>query len=426
MSLRKSVLCYLGALHAYYDFDVNHHLPRICFALGLATTGRKLNEEIRDYLKDLEQGECHEVLGLDFKKMIRKDYWLKGRNRSLHRYPMENMALEDFGLSYVLDGKHISNTAEIEEMIVDSIDEMIVLLEEAQKKTMNAPKALFGDFFRKMEGRMDEKVVAAEYKDWVMKTENLSFDSLKEYQTLIVAEFLKKKILRFTTEPSKKALEEVRLDVVKDYLPCDYELPSEFAKYSARFRRFISWDDDILQINYDAYGKYLFQHYYKLSEEERNDMIRLDLLLKMIHRDMAQLKPELAVFLKAQNVGNDSKNYFAVGKNLSVMLEGEWFRQFRTDKKYDRDWIIKFMSALMKSEYRDVIAKEWSKPERRLMLKGAIIGALKEAGVLKGSDLSFAKAIMADSEKEIKTFAIYIAKGKKSAFCEWIIKYVKD
>jgi len=425
MSLRKSVLCYLGALHAYYDFDVNHHLPRICFALGLATTGRKLNEEIRDYLKDLEQGECHEVLGLDFKKMTRKDYWLKGKNRSLHRCPMENMALQDFGLSYVLDGKHISNTAEIEEMIVDSINEMIILLEEAQKKTMNAPKALFGDFFRKMEGRMNEKVVAAEYKDWVMKTENLSFDSLKEYQTLIVAEFLKKKILRFTTEPSKKALDQVRLDLIKDYLPYGYELTSEFAISCARFRRFISWDDDILRINYDAYGKYLFQHYYKLSEEERNDMIRLDLLLKMIHRDMAQLKPELAVFLKAQNVGNDSKNYFAVGKNLSVMLEGDWFRQFRTDKKYDREWIIRFMSALMKSEYRDVISKEWSKAERRLMLKGAIIGALKEAGVIEGSNLSIAKAFVGGLDKENKTFASYIGKSEKYEFNDWIRGYVK-
>ena len=226
-------------------------------------------------------------------------------------------------------------------------------------------------------------------------------------------------------QPSKKALDQVRLDLIKDYLPYGYELPSEFAISCARFRRFISWDDDILQINYDAYGKYLFQHYYKLSEEERNDMIRLDLLLKMIHRDMAQLKPELAVFLKAQNVGNDSKNYFAVGKNLSVMLEGEWFRQFRTDKKYDREWIIRFMSALMKSEYRDVIAKEWSKPERRLMLKGAIVGCIKEAGVIAGSYRSIAQS-MCDQSDQVETFAKYMGYGKKQPFYEWILEYCKE
>lgn len=425
MSLRKSVLCYVGALYAYYDFDVNDPLPRICFALGLAATGRKMNEEIRDYLKDLEQGECHEVLGLDFKKMTRKDYWLKGRNRSLHRLPLENMALKDLGLSYELDGKRISNTAEITEMIIGSIDEMIILLEEAHKKTLNAPKFLFGDFFRKMKERMDVKAVASEYEEWIMRTENLSFDSLKEYQTLIVAEFLKKDIFRFTTMPSKKALEQVRLDKVLDYLPYGYELPSDFDTRCARFRRFISWDDDILQINYDAYGKYLFQHYYQLSEQERIEMIRLDLLLRMIHKNMAQLRPELAVYLKANNVADNGKNYFAVGKNLSVMLEGDWFMNFRTDKKYDREWIIRFISALMKSEHRDMISKEWSKPERRLMLKGAIVGCIKEAGVIAGSDLSIAKAIIEGTDTENKTFAIYMGKGKKSDFYDWIMKYLE-
>lgn len=419
-------MCYVGALYAYYDFDFNDPLARIYISLGLATTGHKLNEEIRDYLKDLEQGECQEVLGLDFKKMTRKDYWLKGRNHSLNREPLENMAIDDFGVNYEFDGKRISNTAEIAEMIVDSIDEMISLLEEAQKKTMNAPKALFGDFFHKMEGRMNEKQVASEYEEWIMKTENLSFDSLKEYQTLVVAEFLKKRILRYTTEPSKKALDQVRLDLVQDYLPIGYELTSEFAISCARFRRFISWDDDILQINYDAYGKYLFQHYYQLSEQERDDMMRLDLLLKMIHRDMAQLRPELAAYLKANTVAENSKNYFAVGKNLSVMLEGDWFKAFRTDKKYDREWIIKFMSALMKSEYRDMIAEEWQKADKRLSIKANIIGCMKDAGVIQGSDMSIAKSVVNGTERENKTFATYIGKGKKCEYNEWIKRYVKN
>ena len=320
----------------------------------------------------------------------------------------------------------MKSTTDINNLIVERISEMKSLLKEARKKTMNAPKGLFGNFYRKLVDEQDEESVVTEYEEWIMRTENLSFDSLKEYQTLVLAEFLKKNILRFTTMPSKKALDQVRLDSVQDYLPYEYELPSDFAISCARFRRFVSWDDDILQINYNAYGKYLFQYFFKLTEQERNEMIRLDLLLRMIHKNMAQLRPELAVYLKASNVADNSKNYFAVGKNLSVMLEGDWFKNFRTDKKYDREWIIRFISALMKSEYRDMIAEEWQKADKRLSLKANVIGCMKNAGVIEGSDMSIAKFIVNGTERENKTFATYIGKGKKCAYNEWIIQYVKS
>lgn len=315
---------------------------------------------------------------------------------------------------------------DIVESIVNGIDQMTTFLKEIQQKTKNASKEHFGKVFLRMEERYDEELVSAEYVEWIHNTDKLIFDSLKEYQTLTVAEFLKKNILRFAAEPTQRELGEVKLDMVKVYLPCDYELPSEFAKSCAKFRRFISWQDDIMQIDYNALGWYLFRYYYKLSEEERNAFYQLDLLMKRIHSDMAQLRPELAVFLKKNSCDTGSKNYFAVGKNLGVMLEGDWFLKFRTDKKYDRDWIIKFVSALMKSEYRDMIAEEWSKPERRLMLKASVVGCLKESGVIEGSDLSIAKEIVNGTDRENKTFAAYIAKGKKCAYFEWIIEYIKN
>ena len=314
---------------------------------------------------------------------------------------------------------------DIVESIVNGIDQMTTFLKEIQQKTKNASKEHFGKVFRKMEERYDEELVSAEYLEWIHNTDKLIFDSLKEYQTLTVAEFLKKKILRFASEPTQRELGEVKVDLVREFLPCDYELPSEFAKSCARFRRFISWQDDIMQIDYNALGWYLFRYYYKLSEEERNAIFQLDLLMKRIHSDMAQLHPELAAFLKKNSGDTGGKNYFACGKNLGVMLEGDWFLKFRTDKKYEREWIIKFVSALMKSEYRDVIADEWSKPERRLMLKASIVYCLKEAGVIEGSDLSISKALVNGTDKDNKTFSIYMGRSKNCEFKDWIIVYVK-
>ena len=422
MSLRKDILYFDGGLTTYSNYQGGTKKVHIDFAMCLADLASDINQGIREYIADIENGECKEVLGLDFKNMTKREYWQRGNNHT----PLDNISLADLGLEYKVDGRHILTTADIAEMINNGIEEMVILLKEAQKKTMNAPKALFGRFFRKMEERYDEELVSAEYLEWIHNTDKLIFDSLKAKQTLVVAEFLKKKILRYASEPTQKELGEVKADLVKVYLPINYDLPSEFESQCAKFRRFISWQDDIMQIDYNALGWYLFRYYYKLSEEERNAIFQLDLLMKRIHSDMAQLHPELAAFLKKNSGDTGGKNYFACGKNLGVMLEGDWFLKFRTDKKYDRDWIIKFVSALMKSEYRDVIADEWSKPERRLMLKASIVGCLKEAGVIEGSDLSIAKEIINGTDRENKTFAAYIAKGKKCAFFEWIIEYIKN
>jgi hypothetical protein len=56
-------------------------------------------------------------------------------------------------------------------------------------------------------------------------------------------------------------------------------------------------------------------------------------------------------------------------------------------------------------------------------MKASIIACLKEAGVIKGSDLSIASAIMDDKTKS-STFARYMGRGKEKPYLEWVINYV--
>ena len=59
-----------------------------------------------------------------------------------------------------------------------------------------------------------------------------------------------------------------------------------------------------------------------------------------------------------------------------------------------------------------------------LVLLGNIIGCLNKAGVIDGSDLSIAAAIMQGQEKDNKTFASYMGRGRKRPFFDWICEYV--
>ncbi len=120
-------------------------------------------------------------------------------------------------------------------------------------------------------------------------------------------------------------------------------------------------------------------------------------------------------------------NYFAPTMALKKLLAGEWFTQFRTDCKYNKVWIERFVDDLMASECGKDIASDWKKSSKRTSLKGHVLGALKCAGFIAGSDLCIATAVLVGStDRSLKTFACYIGKGKKSKFRDWICSYINQ
>ena len=297
-------------------------------------------------------------------------------------------------------------------------NEHVAQIEEAKKIMMNAPAEVFGKYYHDFDFGVAEDEVVMHYMDWKMKQGNLTFEVLKEKQTIMVADFLKKRILRFTPPPTKRELDEVNLELVMYYLPHGYDLPEEFKNWCAQFSRFISWEDDILIIDYNTYGKYLFDCLSMLSREERVALLELDATLLMIHEDMRKLRPEL------RKKPGDSNHHFAITNSLKMLLGGEWFKELRTEDRYDKKWKEDFVDSLMKSEWSEMIAEDWKIADKRLEVKCRIVGALKDAGVLKGSYLAIARS-MGDMQKKVDTLAKYMGQGKEQPYFDWIKNYVK-
>ena len=143
--------------------------------------------------------------------------------------------------------------------------------------------------------------------------------------------------------------------------------------------------------------------------------------LKMVHKDMAALKSELAQYLTK----NEDADTFGIVNSLTRLMQQDWFKQFRTDPKYGDIWIEKFVSELLASEYQQELLEIWKDADKRLTLKGNIIGCLNKAGIIDGSDLGIATALLNGTIGENKKFAIYMGRGKKMVFCDWICDYVK-
>lgn len=127
-------------------------------------------------------------------------------------------------------------------------------------------------------------------------------------------------------------------------------------------------------------------------------------------------------------------NYFAPTNSLQHLLKQPWFAEVRTDEGYDAAWTDAFVEALIGSEYGEQIAHDWAVQglrERKTQVKGHVVGLLKDAGVLKGSYGSIARmvGIIVNEENKkdpCKTFADYMARGKKQSYAIWVKEYVNS
>ena len=286
MALRENILNTNSALRAYERVTTDSELVRILFALCQATLMAHTNKGLRKYLEEMEGGECKEVLGLDFRRMTSKDYWKIGAKLRGDMEEMKGKKIAEYGLDYTICGQRVETTADILAMMEASIAEMVSLLKEVKRKMLTAPKKMFSSFFRDMTETMDGECVTTEYEEWKMSLGHLTQERLKEKQTLVVADFLKKRVLRYAAAPTQRELNEVQLDKVREYLPSNYEFTDDFEEQCAIFRRFIHWEGDQMLIDYESYGKYFYKYFHKLSVEEQFALFALDHTLAMIHRDM--------------------------------------------------------------------------------------------------------------------------------------------
>ena len=117
-------------------------------------------------------------------------------------------------------------------------------------------------------------------------------------------------------------------------------------------------------------------------------------------------------------------NYFGPTNSLQRLLKQPWWTKVRSSKEYDAQWTDAFVVALMASEWRDAIARDWAvqgKRNKRMQIKGYVIGLLIDAGVLKGGYDSVASKMGVENARSLSK---YMGMGKKQPYAEWVRKYV--
>ena len=286
MSLRKKLLTFDEGMTVYNKLETDEEDILITFAQSLYITITKIGELLPAYLDDLDRHECKEVLGIDYDQMTSMAYLMKGGKLKRDMEALSDRTLKERGIECIIKGFKPATTMDLYHAIEKGTMKMADMLKKVHQKIEEAPFTLYGNFFRYQKSLCDIQPVQAEHVRWKRDVGCLTYDLLKDRQTFIVAQFLIKKVLRFTQEPSQREIDQENLDKVRRHLPYGYVLPEDFPICCARFRRFITWNGDILKINYDLYGNYLFQYYYDLSDEERQSIFQFDMMLQLIHQEL--------------------------------------------------------------------------------------------------------------------------------------------
>ena len=340
---------------------------------------------------------CRIPLIIDFMQMKDIDYWLKCKIFDLLP-SSESSALKDKF-----------------ELLTDLIMELEMMRKQVDPK--HAEK-----FFKRMATRLKTKKYFP-YEIYRADPDNLIIEKLWRMECQLTYDLLIKGVLDFDKAPSGDEVEKVRMDLLMKGLESGIQPPQDFERTAAKIRRYSYWKEELFMINYPLIYKELYQHCIeKLSKEQRMAIYEYDEQLKMVHKDMAALKPELAQYLTK----NEDADTFGIVNSLTRLMQQAWFKEFRTDPKYDHAWIEKFVSDLLASEHQQELLTIWQVAKKRQNLKSYIIGCLNKAGVIKGSNLGIATALLNGSIKENTNFANYMGRGKKMVFCDWICNYVKD
>ena len=274
---------------AYAHMPTKNPYSHFCFALNIEMTAEEVIQALKNYLEELERGECKQVLCIE-KKMMRKEYWQKGGLLRRNLLAMRERLEHERMISAILKAQNGACYDDFIMRMEDSYAEVARLLSEIHQRMKKMTREMYGQFFQHLKSQYDAEPATIAYDEWMMKEGDNSFETLKGKQTLEVAESLRKGLLQFMRTPLQNEIDKVDIERIIYWMPYNYDREylrsDDFRIQCAKLRTIASWEGDIMKLDYNRYGKYLLQNFHKMTSEERQAFFYLDVMVGLINRDI--------------------------------------------------------------------------------------------------------------------------------------------
>lgn len=421
MNLSTKLLKYLDGMRIFESLYDDERAIFPLFALCFDVTSDAVLEQQAEFKKDLQEGRLQELPDYNVDEVSNvRNYTGTGKLK----YEMCR-----FGDRKIIDVlKELIGEEKLNGTFSELYDDyLLVKTKQIAEKSReivemvnDADPELFEDNFPVLLKRYDWTEVEREYLK-EKKMHNVSMNWLLEQQERELQKVLEMDIMHYAGDPSTQAIEDSDYPYHRRFLSHKFKDTTDYQEAYTKFMEFATRQEGMIIPKLGDYGKYIAVNINKFRPEQQIALFSIIRKFELIHEDMVKLKPELAHYLNKR----EETNTFGIVNSLTRLIQQPWFKEFRTDPKYDDAWIEKFVSALLASEHRQTLLDIWQVAKKRQNLKSNIIGCLKMAGVIDGSDLGIATALLNGTKKENTNFANYMGRGKKMVFCDWICDYVK-
>lgn len=248
-------------------------------------------------------------------------------------------------------------------------------------------------------------------------------EDIEDYRLEKVMRLFEKGVFKERVEHIQRAKHYVG-EIDFDHLDDDHPMKKTVNKHYTALRKLVDWEDGMLRVDHVRTGR----HFYTYRHEENAKQNRTN-FLKYMHK-IAMAQDELRHLLEAQREeasmtqSETDLNYYAPTKRLQELLSQEWFSIHCANQRYDEQWALAFVEALMASPHRDYIATEWARKNRRDYIRGCVVGLLREGGVLKGSMDSIARSVGACDN--FRTFSKYMGQSREEPYARWALDYINQ
>ena len=374
------------------------HIFRRMYAIGIISYINELIQELEELNKKVDIDIEMEAVEINYDQFLNPRYWNKlelfGNNDSLYRlFDMESYyhvdepikeinQLVDYlpnngsSVNFTQDQISTFKTCMIQLCDDERINETVLkyalnkglrtitnLLFEINKKISNPKDHHYLRLWEETVETFCSEDWQKEYDEWKDEYDGVTFDQLKEKQIQEIVLFLKTTFLRYRPAPTRGDINRCQIDIQKDAFNDAYEMPEDIDEQCARFDYFVRWADEgknILILDGKRMGKYLYRNCQQLTDEEKEAVVRLDVMLDLIHEDMAEHDLNLKPYLKRyeENMINGLIKDCALILNscqpyLKDGLRSTFLREYLSMLLYDEDMKQEAREKLLSSKTRN-------------------------------------------------------------------------
>lgn len=267
------------------DFTINQ-------IVYLAKRLDKVLADVKDYHRKLVDGDVDEIITMNFWQSSTSYQWLRGKRLEKESARMKDLTLEELGLPSVIEGHETKTVNDVYRWIKQNIHELKTTMSTIRGITSRLSMASYGNIYERQMEEVDPEPIQHFFDLWKMSIIRMNFDEAKNFQTIVVTDFVNSGIFRFGLPVSTDDENKVDLEKIKARLYPEYTFIKDFKKHAAVFRKFFKWKGHIIVIDREGFGKYICQHILEFTENELQALFLFEMLLRLIHEEMLNLPPE--------------------------------------------------------------------------------------------------------------------------------------